>query len=170
MLAHHFSHTIATGDADGWCRCDQPLSLQESPHARISNVQIALSCWSHNPKFPSSSKPWNCWGLCWYINVGPPLFTLLQLEIPTDVLVWPTPQPPRVPASSNLSCAQTALSCWSHNPHFASHTHRERLEQEKSQMQAYKLALVDWGYYMDVRAFIRTKENRLNIILYGIDV
>ena len=32
-------------------------------------------------------QPWNCWGLCSEIDVGPPLFTLLQTEMLTDG-VW----------------------------------------------------------------------------------
>ena len=36
--------------------------------------------------FPSF-QPWNCWGLCWEIDAGPPLFTVLQPEMPTDG-VW----------------------------------------------------------------------------------
>ena len=29
-------------------------------------------------------EPWNCWGFCWEIDDGSPLFSLLQPEMPTD--------------------------------------------------------------------------------------
>ena len=45
-----------------------------------------LSCPKHT-KLSIRFKPWNFWGLCSRIDVGPPVFTLLQHEMPTDG-VW----------------------------------------------------------------------------------
>jgi hypothetical protein len=44
------------------------------------------SCLDHT-KLSIRFQPWNCWGLCSEIDVGPPLFTLLRPEMPTDG-VW----------------------------------------------------------------------------------
>ena len=58
----------------------------------ISNVQTrganlnSDSCFDHT-KFSVQFQPWNCWRLCSGIDVGPPPFTLLQPEMPTDG-VW----------------------------------------------------------------------------------
>ena len=50
-----------------------------SPHS-LSQTPIT-------PKISIQFQPWNWWGLCWELDVGPPLFTLLQPEMPTDG-VW----------------------------------------------------------------------------------
>ena len=44
---------------------------------------LRLSRPDHTKLFVQS-WPWDCWGLCWEIDVGPPLFTLLQPELPTN--------------------------------------------------------------------------------------
>ena len=72
-------------------------------------------------KVPTQFEPWNCWGLCWEIDVSPPLFThYCGRRCRQIVPVWWAPQPSRVPTCSILSYAQTALSCWSQNPKFPS--------------------------------------------------
>ena len=43
----------------------------------------SLSCPNHT-KLPVRFQPWNCWGLCSKLDVGPLLFTLLQSEMLTD--------------------------------------------------------------------------------------
>ena len=40
---------------------------------------MVISCPDHT-KLSVRFQPWNCWGLCWEIDVGPPRFTLLQLK------------------------------------------------------------------------------------------
>ena len=68
MLAHHFSHYYSR-------RCWRMVLEETSVISPSSPDHTKLSF-----RFQS----WNCWGLCSNIDVGPPLFTLLQLEMPTD--------------------------------------------------------------------------------------
>jgi hypothetical protein len=44
-----------------------------------------LMPWSITPNFSVRREPWNCLGSCWEIDAGPPLFILLQSEMPTHI-------------------------------------------------------------------------------------
>jgi hypothetical protein len=58
----------------------------------LANTLIKTHSWSNQqcnsyPDHTNTSvrfRPWNHLGLCWEIDVGPPLFTLLQPEMPAD--------------------------------------------------------------------------------------
>ena len=71
MLAHHFSHYYS------W-RCQRMV---------LGATGVMSPTSPDHTKFSFGFQPWNCWGLCSNIDVGPPLFTLLQPEMPTDG-VW----------------------------------------------------------------------------------
>ena len=79
---------------NSWCR-PFAIGLNWLKHKVITHIPPLLS-WKTNSlallmpdhtKVPVRFQPWNGWGLCWEIDVGQPLFTLLQLEMPTDD-VW----------------------------------------------------------------------------------
>ena len=53
------------------------LLLQTIRHASTTRAPIT-------PNSPSCFQPWHCWRLCWEIDVGPPLFTLLQPKMLTN--------------------------------------------------------------------------------------
>ena len=56
-------------------------------HTTWSWVKILWVWWEWCPVCTDifvSFHPWNCWGLCWEIDVSPPLFTQLQPEMPTN--------------------------------------------------------------------------------------
>ena len=38
----------------------------------------------NHTKLSTQFQPWNCWTLCWMLDVKPPLFTLLHTEMLTD--------------------------------------------------------------------------------------
>jgi hypothetical protein len=72
------------------------------PMTRIRQHMRSLTCirvnQSHAPngtQIVVRFQPWNCWGLSWEIDVGPPIFTLLQSEMSKDGVknmpVWSTP-------------------------------------------------------------------------------
>ena len=68
-VAQHFSHycsrsMLMCDVISGWC--------DHSHHAPIT------------PMFPSGPGYEICWGVCWEIDVSPPLSTLLQPEMLTD--------------------------------------------------------------------------------------
>jgi hypothetical protein len=66
MLAHHFSHRYH------WRR------------RRMVPSVINSSCYDHT-RLSVRFQPWNwCWGLCGEIDVGPPLFILLPMDMPMD--------------------------------------------------------------------------------------
>ena len=70
MLAHHFQ-AITAGDANGWCLNSPVWSAPDAPnHTKISVYNIS----SHEIAQDYVHK----------IDVGPPLFTLLQPEMPMD--------------------------------------------------------------------------------------
>ena len=91
MLAHHFSHYY------NW-RCRQMVSLSTTlfPCSWVGSVAILVATWSetqshldqnscpHHTKLSVQFEPWICWGFSWEIDVGSPLFTLLQLDMPTN--------------------------------------------------------------------------------------
>ena len=52
-------------------------------HVTLTSLHSASSCLDHT-KFSIQFQPWNCWGRCSQIVVGPPLFKLLQPEMSTD--------------------------------------------------------------------------------------
>ena len=68
MLAHHFSHYYSQ-------RCQWMVF-------KLAGA-IGPSCHDHT-KISVRFRLWNCWGLCWEIDVGPSLFTSLQLKMPTN--------------------------------------------------------------------------------------
>ena len=86
-------HTITSGDVDEWC-----CYLQYYFHVlrRAGNLTILVATSSeirshlHQNACPDHTKvyvrfePWNCWGLYWEIDVGPPLFTLLHSGMSTN--------------------------------------------------------------------------------------
>ena len=76
------------------------LSSTLFPCSRVGSVAILVATWSetqshldqnscpHHTKFSIQFKPLNCWGFPWEIDVGSPLFTLLHLEMPTNVVAF----------------------------------------------------------------------------------
>ena len=54
---------------------------------------ITHNSWPDHTKLFVQLHPWNCWGLCWEIDVDPPIFTLLE----SKMLIFP---PKRVFVSS----------------------------------------------------------------------
>ena len=49
----------------------------------IHMQHLSHSCPNHT-NFSVRFQPWTWWGLCWKIDVDPPLFTLLQLKMVTN--------------------------------------------------------------------------------------
>ena len=77
--------TITTEDVDGWCVnwlvWSTPQCPMRSELLGKSNHITPFNLWPSTFNF--WFEPWDCWGL----DSGPPLFTLLQPEMPTDG-VW----------------------------------------------------------------------------------
>ena len=73
-----------------WChfKWHQISVLQfKTLHNDAPHLHLPMAHESHapiTPNFPSSSSRGNCWKLCWEVDVGSPLFTLLRPEMPTD--------------------------------------------------------------------------------------
>jgi hypothetical protein len=61
----------------------RPLPLRHGSYGQNHNLANRESCPDHT-KLSVWFQLWNCWGLCSDLDVGAPLFTLLQLEMPTD--------------------------------------------------------------------------------------
>ena len=71
-----------------WFRSDRAAQSSHSEQrmdngSKLFFLQCSLMAWSHQ-NFTSGSSYENRWGLCWEIDVGPPLFTLLQTEMLTN--------------------------------------------------------------------------------------
>ena len=78
--------------------------------AKIISIRTPLTStqrdfWWGSVSFPDHLKlsvrfqPWNCWGPCSNIDVDPPLFTLLQQEMPTDGVITGWCDRPLMPRS-----------------------------------------------------------------------
>ena len=52
--------------------------------SELSIARLPFSSCPDHTKIAVRFRPWTCWGLCWEIDVGPPLFILLQPEMSTD--------------------------------------------------------------------------------------
>ena len=86
-------HTLTVWDADGWCHKWLVWSAQHEVGKWLVVVHHNISCcpgtgwtgWCPNDtKLFVCFQLGNCWGLCWEIDVGPLLFTLLQPEMLKD--------------------------------------------------------------------------------------
>ena len=58
------------------CHSQAPITLEFMSGSSHEPWLFQLHGWNN--------QSWNYWGLCWEIDVGPPLLTLLQPEMPTD--------------------------------------------------------------------------------------
>ena len=65
---------------------DSSKMMGDSPEAFYFKPIIIHNSSLDHTKLSVQFQPWNCWGSCWGIDVGPPLFTLLQPEMWTDGL------------------------------------------------------------------------------------
>ena len=91
-------HTITAGDANGWC---YNWLVRSASHAPIT------------PNFFIRFQLWNCWGLCLQLDVAPPLFTLLQPEMPTDGVITGWCDRPLMPRSHQTFFIRFQLwNCW----------------------------------------------------------
>ena len=93
MSAHCFSHYYSRG-----CR----WMVWE-----LAGV-ISPSCLDHT-NLSIQFRPWNCWGLRWGIDVGPPLFTLWQPGILTDGVRTGWCDQPLMPRSHQTICPVLAV-------------------------------------------------------------
>jgi hypothetical protein len=66
-----------------WKRLKPPSTPHHSSPLRAGQWGTCASCPDHT-KLSVWLQLWNCWGLCFNLDVGRPLFTLLQTEMPTD--------------------------------------------------------------------------------------
>ena len=111
MLVHHFSQCYSR-------RCRRMVS-------EVADV-ISPSCSDHT-KLSVRIQPWNCWGLCSEIGVGPPLFTMLQPEMLTDGVKSGRCDQPLMLWSHQTFCPDPAVKllgilfrnrCWSTTFHY----------------------------------------------------
>ena len=86
QCAFQFRSSLFTEKQGLFCKIITPLRLPSVLSSSIFQTSGTITCPNHT-KLCIWCQPRNCWGLCWETNADPPLFTLLQSEMPMDG-VW----------------------------------------------------------------------------------